>query len=118
MLDRGVNLILVGQLFQVRSTIDFTPQNCRIKTKNKMVLTAISKNRCWFLDRLRNKQKDNSAEAILLGYKGDHIYQLFTKKGAIIRVSTIRFAAEKRRLKDIGNKLPAKQSCDQLGLDL
>jgi hypothetical protein len=112
----GVNLILVGQLFQVGATIDFTPQSCQIKTKNK-VLTTISKNGCWFIDKLRNKQKDNSAEAILLGYEEDHIYRLLTKQG-LIRASTVRFAAEKRRLKDVGDKLPAKRSCDQLGLDL
>jgi hypothetical protein len=47
----GVNLISVGQLFQVRATIDFTPQSCRIKTKNK-VLTVTSKNGCWFIDKL------------------------------------------------------------------
>jgi hypothetical protein len=98
--NRGVNLI----------------SSCRIKTKNK-VLIATSKNGCWFIDKLRNKQKDNSAEAILLGYEEDHIYRLLTKQGPI-RASTVRFAAEKRRLKDIGDKLPAKQSCNQLGLDL
>jgi hypothetical protein len=54
----------------------------------------------------------------LLKYKGDHIYRLLTKQGSIVRVLTVRFAAEKKRLKDVGNKLPAKQSCDQLGLDL
>jgi hypothetical protein len=47
--DKGVNLISVDRLFQVKVIIYVTPQSCRIKTKNK-VLTAISKNGCWFLD--------------------------------------------------------------------
>jgi hypothetical protein len=74
--------------------------------------------KCWFIDRLRNKQKDNSAEAILLGYKEDHIYRLLTKEGAIVHVLTVRFAAEKRRLKNVGDELLIKRSCNQLGLDL
>jgi hypothetical protein len=47
--DGGVNLISVDQLFKVRATVNFSPQYCKIKTKDK-VLTAISKGGCWFLD--------------------------------------------------------------------
>jgi hypothetical protein len=77
--------------------------------------------KCCFLKRLCNKQTDNSTKAILLGYKGDHIYRLLTKSGFIIRASTVTFAAEKRHLKDVedvGDTLPAKRSCNQPVLDL
>lgn len=47
--DGGVNLVSVDQLFKAGDTVDFSPQSCRIKTKHK-VLTATSKNGCWFLD--------------------------------------------------------------------
>jgi hypothetical protein len=48
-LDGGVNLILVNQLFKVRAIVNFLPQYCKIKTKDK-VLIAISKGGCWFLN--------------------------------------------------------------------
>jgi hypothetical protein len=67
------------------------------------------------------KQTDNSTEAILLGYEGDHIYRLLTKSGSIVRASTVTFAAEKRHLEDVedvGDTPPAKRSCNQPVLDL
>jgi hypothetical protein len=70
--------------------------------------------RC-FLERLRNKQTDNSTEAILLGYEEDYIYRLLTKSGSIVRASTVTFAAEKRHLEDVedvGDTSPAKRSCN------
>lgn len=66
--------------------------------------------KCWFLQRLRNKQIDNATEALLLGYEGDHIYRLLTKSGAIIRASTVTFAAEKRQLDDTTDTPPAKRN--------
>jgi hypothetical protein len=48
-LDGGVNLISVDQLFKVRATVNFLPQYCKIKTRDK-VLTTTSKGGCWFLD--------------------------------------------------------------------
>jgi hypothetical protein len=47
--DGGVNLISVDQLFKVGATVNFSPQYCKIKTKDK-VLTATSRGGCWFLD--------------------------------------------------------------------
>jgi hypothetical protein len=47
--DGGVNLILVNQLFKVKATVNFLPQYCKIKTRDK-VFTVISKGGCWFLD--------------------------------------------------------------------
>ena len=47
--DGGVNLISVDQLFKVGATVNFSPQYCKIKTRDK-VLTATSKGGCWFLD--------------------------------------------------------------------
>jgi hypothetical protein len=47
--DGGVNLISVDQLFKVKATVNFSPQYCKIKTRDK-VLTATSKGGCWFLD--------------------------------------------------------------------
>jgi hypothetical protein len=47
--DGGVNLISVDQLFKVGATVNFSPQYCKIKTRDK-VLTATSRGGCWFLD--------------------------------------------------------------------
>jgi hypothetical protein len=44
-----VNLISVDQLFKVGATVNFSPQYCKIKTRDK-VLTATSRGGCWFLD--------------------------------------------------------------------
>jgi hypothetical protein len=77
--------------------------------------------KCCFFERLCNKQTDNSTEAILLGYEGDHIYRLLTKSGSIVRASIVTFAAEKRHLEDIedmGDTSPAKKSRNQPVLDL
>jgi hypothetical protein len=62
--------------------------------------------------------KGQFGRSYILGYEGDHIYRLLTKEGAIVHASTVRFAAEKRRLKDVRDELPVKRSCNQLGLDL
>jgi hypothetical protein len=45
----GVNLISVDQLFKVGATVNFSPQYCKIKTRDK-VLIATSRGGCWFLD--------------------------------------------------------------------
>jgi hypothetical protein len=47
--DSRVNLISVDQLFKVKATVNFSPQYCKIKTRDK-VLTATSRDGCWFLD--------------------------------------------------------------------
>jgi hypothetical protein len=47
--DGGVNLISVDQLFKVGATVNFSPQYCKIKTRDK-VLTATNRGGCWFLD--------------------------------------------------------------------
>jgi hypothetical protein len=47
--DGKVNLISVDQLFKVKATVNFSPQHCKIKTRDK-VFTATSKGGCWFLD--------------------------------------------------------------------
>lgn len=47
--DGKVNLISVDQLFKVGAIVNFSPQYCRIRTEDK-VLTARSRNGCWFLD--------------------------------------------------------------------
>jgi hypothetical protein len=57
----------------------------------------------------------------LLGYKRDHIYRLLTKSGFIVHASTVIFAAKKRDLediKDVGDVLPAKKSCNKPMLEL
>ena len=74
--------------------------------------------KCCFFKRLCNKQTNNATEAILLGYKEDHIYRLLTKSGSIVRASTVTFTAEKRDLEDVGDTSPAKRTCNQLVLDL
>lgn len=69
--------------------------------------------KCWALNRIRGKQKDNATECILLGYEGDHIYRLINTSGRLIRASTVQFAAEKRGPEDVGaGKPPAKRLCD------
>jgi hypothetical protein len=73
--------------------------------------------KCWALNRIRGKQKDNATECILLGYEGDHIYRLVDTSGRLIRASTVQFAAEKRALQDVGegeplNKPLNKKRCD------
>jgi hypothetical protein len=47
--DVGVNLISVNQLFKVEATVNFSPQYCKIKTRDK-VLTVTSKGGYWFLN--------------------------------------------------------------------
>jgi hypothetical protein len=102
----------------LHSRLPATPYKAWHNSKPYYKHLQTSNTKCWFINRLQNKQKDNSAEAILLEYKKDHIYRLLTKKGAIVRASTVKFAAEKRRLKNVRNELPVKRSCNQLGLDL
>jgi hypothetical protein len=48
-LNGGVNLISVDQLFKVEATVNFSSQHCKIKTRDK-VLTVTSRGGCWFLD--------------------------------------------------------------------
>jgi hypothetical protein len=69
--------------------------------------------KCWALERLRSKQKDNAVECRLLGYEGDHIYHLLTTAGRVIRASTVQFAQEKRSLEDVGDAEvpPSKRLC-------
>ena len=62
--------------------------------------------KCWALNRIRGKQKDNATECILLGYKGDHIYRLVNTSRRLIRALTVQFTAEKRALQDIGEGEP------------
>jgi len=47
--DCAVNLISVAQLFKVGADIQFSKDNCKIKT-GKRIITATSRNGCWFLD--------------------------------------------------------------------
>jgi hypothetical protein len=47
--DGGVNLISVNQLFKVEATVNFSPQYCKIKTRDK-VLIVTSKGGYWFLN--------------------------------------------------------------------
>jgi hypothetical protein len=50
-LDSGVNLISVNQLFKVKAIVNFSPQYYKIKTRDKVFIT-ISKGGCWFLDTM------------------------------------------------------------------
>jgi hypothetical protein len=47
--DCKVNLISVGQLFKIGADIRFSPEKCKIQTRNK-TLTATGHNGIWLLD--------------------------------------------------------------------
>ena len=47
--DCKVNLISVGQLFKIGADVRFSPEKCKIHTKDK-TLTATGRNRIWLLD--------------------------------------------------------------------
>jgi len=47
--DCAVNLISVAQLFKVGADIQFSKDNCKIRT-GKRTIMATSRNGCWFLD--------------------------------------------------------------------
>lgn len=47
--DCAVNLVSVAQLFKVGADIRFSKEYCKIRT-GKSIITATSRNGCWFLD--------------------------------------------------------------------